>query len=135
MLKVLAVAVCAVGCLLAVAITGSSAQTAGGGTPAVSYRLAEFDFGGSTRIAASGSTTFRFWNAGRNPHNFTIVQGPTKFASNTLTPNQTQNLTVDLKPGAYLAICTIRDGGHMVAGMHHIFTVGTQNQQTGEWTG
>ncbi len=132
--RLLAIAACAVGGTLAVAIaSSSSAQT--GGAQTASYRMAEFDFGGTTRIASSGQTTLRLWNAGRFPHNFTIVSGPTKVTSRTLNPNQTQNLSADLKPGAYMAICTVRDGGHMRDGMHIVFTVGTQNPTTGEWTG
>jgi hypothetical protein len=50
-----------------------------------------------------------------------------------LSRNQTGTLTRDLKPGAHLAICTIRNGGHMRDGMVITFTVGTQNPQTGEW--
>ncbi len=134
--RLLAIAACAVGGSLAVAIAGSSAQTGGGsGGAAVSYKLTEFDFGGSTRIASSGQTTLRLWNAGRFPHNFTIVVGPTKVVSRTLNPNQTQNIAADLKPGAYMAICTVRNGGHMRDGMHITFTVGNQDPTTGEWSG
>ncbi len=131
--RLLAIAACAVAGSLAITIAGSSAQS--GGAQAASFRLAEFNFGGSTRLAKSGQTTLRLWNAGRFPHNFTIVAGPTKVVSKTLNPNETQNLAADLKPGAYMVVCTVRQGGHMRDGMHLTFTVGNQDPATGDWSG
>ena len=121
--------------VLVFAIGGSSAQEAKPAQAArnVSIRLAEFNIGGATRLPAGGQYTFRFWNAGTFPHNFVVLAGPTKFQSQTLQRNATQNLTVNLRPGAYLAVCTVRDGGHMNNGMVHVFTVGTQDAQTGQW--
>ena len=119
--------------LLAFVISGSSAQQGGGGgQQTMSIRMSEFNFGTTTRLQP-GRVSIRVWNAGRNPHNFTIIEGPRKFASQTLQRNQTQNFEATLTPGAYLAICTVRNGGHMVNGMVITFNVGTQNQQTGEW--
>ena len=113
------------------AISGSFAQ--GGGTAQnVSVRLSEYNIGMPTRLKA-GQTTFKFWDAGKFSHNFTIVAGPDKFGSANFNANQTGTLSRDLKPGAYLAICTVRNGGHMSQGMVISFTVGTQDQATGEW--
>ena len=112
------------------AISGSFAQ--GGSAQNVPVRLSEFNIGMPTRLKA-GQTTFKFWDGGRFQHNFTIVAGPDKFGSATFNPNQTGTLSRDLKPGAYLAICTLRNGGHMASGMVISFTVGTQDQSTGEW--
>jgi plastocyanin len=132
--KVAAPALLAVAGVLVFAIGGSSAQQAKKAQAAqnVSVRLSEFNFGMPTRLKA-GQTTFKFWDAGQFTHNFTVVVGPEKFNSATFTKNQTGTLSRNLKPGAYLAICTIRNGGHMRDGMVITFTVGTQNPQTGEW--
>jgi plastocyanin len=121
--------------VLVFAIGGSSAQeaTQSQASRNVSIRLAEFDIGGTTRLPSGGQYTFRFWNAGSFPHNFVVLAGPTRFTSQTLQRNGTQNLGVNLRPGAYLAVCTVREGGHMNNGMVHTFTVGTQDAQTGEW--
>ena len=72
-------------------------------------------------------------NKGSFPHNFVVVSGPTRFAVPVAQPGQTTYATADLAPGAYLAICTIRNGGHMRDGMVRVFTAGTQDQATGEW--
>jgi plastocyanin len=122
--------------VLVFAIGGSSAQQATqsqGSSRSVSIRMAEFNFGGTTQLPSGGQYTFHFWDAGSFPHNFTVIQGPVKFASQTLQRNAKQDLNVNLRPGAYLAICTVRDGGHMRNGMVHVFTVGTQDAQTGQW--
>src|SRR4051794_5684339 len=110
-------------------IGGSSAQNS---AQNVSVRLSEFNFGMPTRLKA-GQTTFKFWDAGSFTHNFTIVAGPDKFGTQNFTKNQTGTLSRDLKPGAYVAVCTFRNGGHMSQGMVITFTVGTQDQATGEW--
>jgi plastocyanin len=118
--------------LLAFTISGSSAQE-GGTAQNVSVRMAEFNFGMPTRLQP-GRVNMRIWNSGRFNHNFTIIEGPRKFASQTLAGNKTQNFAATLTPGAYLAICTVRNGGHMRDGMVITFTVGTQNATTGEWS-
>lgn len=133
--KILAPAVLAVGGVLVFAIGGSSAQQGGAAQAAqnVSVRLSEFNIGMPTRLKA-GQTTFKFWDAGSFSHNFTVVAGPDKFGTANFNKNQTGTLSRNLKPGAYLAICTVRNGGHMRDGMVVSFTVGTQNPQTGEWS-
>lgn len=120
---------------LAFATGGSSAQEAKKSQAgrSVAIRLAEFNIGGTTRLPSGGDYTFRLWNAGNFPHNFVVLMGPTKFKSETLQRGGKQELKVSLKPGAYLAVCQVREGGHMNSGMVHTFTVGTQDQQTGQW--
>jgi plastocyanin len=133
--RILAAAALSAGGVAVFAVAGSSAQQGGSAQAAqnVSVRLSEYNIGMPTRLKA-GQTTFKFWDAGSFSHNFTIVAGPDKFGTPNFNKNQTGTLSRDLKPGAYLAICTIRNGGHMRDGMVITFTVGTQNQQTGEWT-
>jgi plastocyanin len=128
--RALAAGVLAAGGVAVFAVGGSSAQQA---TQNVSVRLSEYNIGMPTRLKA-GQTTFKFWDAGSFSHNFTIVAGPDKFGTANFNKNQTGTLSRDLKPGAYLAICTFRNGGHMRDGMVVTFTVGTQNPQTGEWS-
>jgi uncharacterized cupredoxin-like copper-binding protein len=93
----------------------------------------EFSFAGQKKIAKGGKYTFRLANRGKFPHNFVVVQGPVRFGTATVQPGKTATKAVTLKPGAYLAICTIREGGHMAGGMVRVFTVGKQNQTTGTW--
>jgi plastocyanin len=128
----------AVGAPLVFAISGSSGADrpqAGAAQAArtLSIRLDDFDLGHKTRIASGGQTTIKIWNAGSFPHNWTIVAGPTRVASQTLNRNGRQELTADLKPGAYMVICTVGNGNHLAQGMYRAFTVGTRNQQSGEW--
>jgi len=58
--------------------------------------------------------------------------GATTFESKLLQAGERQSLTVNLKPGAHLAICAVYGGRHFASGMHTAFTVGTQDD-TGAW--
>jgi hypothetical protein len=112
---------------------GKAAQTA---IPRVPISAREFKFTGQ-RTFQAGTVTFAVTNKGTFPHNFFVVSGPKRFGVGSPTapilPGQTGYATVDLVPGAYLAICGVRNGGHMAAGMVRSFTVGTQDRATGEW--
>ena len=102
----------------------------------VNVRMSEFRFQGPVPLSA-GRTTFRIRNAGAFPHNFTVVYatpGNRKFASRTLKPGQTQRLTVRLKPGAYVAICTVGNGFHASRGMIKRFSIGKFDPTTGKWS-
>ena len=93
---------------------------------------------GKPSVLAGGSTTFDFTNASgeKFAHNFTIVAasaGGSRFKSKTLQAGQSQQLTVNLKPGSYIAVCTFFNGGHWAEGMVKLFTVGTQDSKTGAW--
>jgi uncharacterized cupredoxin-like copper-binding protein len=90
-------------------------------------------FGKASALKA-GRTTFKFTNAGKFAHNFTIVRtspGATKFHSATIAPGKSQTLTVNLKPGSYVAVCTLFNGFHQAAGMVKAFGVGKFNN--GKW--
>ena len=90
---------------------------------------------GKASALKPGSTTFTFANKGKFAHNFTIVRtsaGATKFHSTTLAKGKSQTLTVNLKPGSYLAVCTLFNGFHEAAGMVRAFSVGTFNN--GKWS-
>ena len=134
-LRVVGVGLLAVAAVLVFAIGGSSAKPSAHkaqATRTVNFRLSEFNIGGPTKLQA-GQTTLKFWDAGKFQHNFTIVAGPATFGTKTFNPNETGTLSQNLKPGAYLAVCTVRSGGHMASGMVLSFQVGTQDQSTGQW--
>jgi hypothetical protein len=101
----------------------------------VDVTLRDFRFVGPSKVQA-GPTEFYFANKGKVPHNYTIIYtstGATKFKSQTIQPGKTQELEVNLKPGSYLAICTVFNGFHVAQGMVRRFTVGTIDFKTGKW--
>jgi hypothetical protein len=98
----------------------------------VNIRLAgtppNFSFRGVPETLDAGRTTFRFRNTspGSAAHNFRVVRtlgGGRRFASRTLQPGQTEEKSVNLTKGTYIALCTIGDGFHAQAGMLVAFTV------------
>ena len=112
----------------------ASAGPAANGPVNVAFR--EFKFVGVPKNLPPGSTTFSFTNRGQFPHNFTILyvsKGGSKFKTKTLDAGLTQDLTVNLKPGSYIAVCTIFNGYHISQGMVKPFSVGKINQDTGQW--
>jgi plastocyanin len=136
--RVLTLAAVAAGAPLVFAISGSSGAErpkAGAAQAAqtLSIRLDDFDLGSKTRIPTGGQTTIKLWNAGRFPHNWTVVSGPTRVASQTLNRNGRQQLSANLRPGAYMVICTVGNGNHLAQGMYRQINVGVRNQQTGQW--
>jgi uncharacterized cupredoxin-like copper-binding protein len=83
-------------------------------------------FGKASKLKA-GKTTFTFKNAGKFGHNFTIIRtskGAPKFHTSTIAPGKTATLSVNLKPGSYIAVCTLFSGFHEAAGMVKSFSVG-----------
>ena len=40
---------------------------------------------------------------------------------------------MNLQAGAYVAVCTVFNGGHLAQGMEKTFTVGSFDQQKGTW--
>ena len=89
--------------------------------------MREFRFVGVPSNLPAGRTTFTFRNTGRNPHNFTVVAalgGGRRFRSATVDGGEAQRLTVNLRAGTYLAICTVGNGFHLQRGMLKRFTVG-----------
>ena len=82
----------------------------------------------------AGKTAFTFRNRGQFPHNFTVVAtlgGGKAFKTATIQPGKTLQKSVNLKPGAYVAVCTVFNGGHLAQGMEKTFTVGRFDQQKG----
>ena len=128
-----AVAVAAVALALPVSYAGiAAAQT---GSAAENVRLKEFSFTMRSNLKA-GKTPITFVNRGQFPHNFTVVAalgGAKKFKTGNIQPGKQLKKTVNLKPGVYVAVCTVFNGGHLAQGMEKTFTVGTFNQQKGTW--
>ena len=95
----------------------------------------EFKFLGVNRNYAPGTYSFTFRNQGQFQHNFRIVyvaQGR-KFGIPNLAPGSSRELTVNLRPGSYIAICTVFNGYHLSQGMIKRFTVGQIDLDTGRW--
>src|SRR4051794_30481044 len=98
-----------------------------------SAKLKTATFGKESPLAP-GRTTFTFRNTGKNPHNFVVirtVQG-TRFSSPTVEGGKSATLSVNLKPGSYIAICTVFNGFHAASGMVKTFSVG-RIDQNGKW--
>jgi len=111
---------------IAAAETQNAAQNVG---------LREFAFTMRNNLKA-GKTAFTFRNRGQFPHNFTVVAtlgGGKAFKTATIQPGKTLQKSVNLKPGAYVAVCTVFNGGHLAQGMEKTFTVGSFDQQKGTW--
>ena len=98
-------------------------------------RCREFRFGNVKKNYEPGSYTFTFRNNGEFPHNFTIVyvaQGR-KFRTGDIAGGASRQMTVNLRPGSYLAVCTVFNGFHLSQGMLRRFTVGEIDLETGQW--
>jgi uncharacterized cupredoxin-like copper-binding protein len=90
---------------------------------------AGFRFAGVPRSINDGRVTFRFRNTSAAPiqHNFTVVRtfGRARaFRSGNVAPGATRTLTVgNLRPGIYVAVCTVFNGQHALNGMISTFQV------------
>ena len=88
-----------------------------------------FKFTGVPRSIRSGRVTFRFRNTSAAPiqHNFTIVRtfGQARaFRSGNVAPGASKTVTVsNLRPGVYIALCTVFNGLHAHNGMLTSFQV------------
>jgi uncharacterized cupredoxin-like copper-binding protein len=88
-----------------------------------------FKFTGVPRSINDGRVTFRFRNTSAAPiqHNFTVVRtfGQARaFRSGNVAPGASKSLTVsNLRPGVYVAVCTVFNGQHAVNGMISTFQV------------
>jgi uncharacterized cupredoxin-like copper-binding protein len=88
-----------------------------------------FKYAGVPRSINSGRVTFRFRNTSAAPiqHNFTVVRtfGQARaFRSGNVAPGATKSLTVsNLRPGVYVALCTVFNGLHAHNGMIATFQV------------
>lgn len=128
------VAVVALAAVLVAALTvtamGRTAQSSSAVTVGMGGAPPNFKFTGLPRQLKAGTVKFTFRNTSTKPsgvlHNFTVVRtyGQAKaFKSNTLASGKSQTLNVNLRPGTYIAICTIGNGFHAANRMVTAFTV------------
>jgi plastocyanin len=130
-----AVVVVGLAAVLTAAYTSSAVGGAKQSARSASVGMKEFRFTMPSNLRA-GRTTFTFRNTGQFPHNFTIVytsRNGTRFRSPDVAGGQSRRQTVSLRPGAYVAVCTVFNGFHVSRGMMRRFTVGTFDQQEGRW--
>jgi plastocyanin len=134
-----AVAVAAVAVALPAGYAGIAAAQGGGdraqGGDRVTIRMSEFRFRMPSNLDA-GRTTIVFRNTGDFPHNFTVVSalgGARAFRSRTVQGGNRARRTLRLRPGSYVAVCTVFNGFHQARGMVKRFTVGEFDQESGEW--
>jgi uncharacterized cupredoxin-like copper-binding protein len=101
--------------------TGGAAATGAGGT--VNLAATDFKFDPSNPTVKSGQVTFNEKNDGQVTHSLEIedVNGQDKELEGNVSPGQSGNLTVDLKPGTYEFYCPV--GNHKQMGMTGEITV------------
>jgi plastocyanin len=101
----------------------------------VTVTLSEFRIKGVPKTLPQGATLFQVKNAGKFPHNLSTIFGPSasRFKTKTLQAGGTQSVTANLKPGAYILVCTVGAGFHASQGMIARFTVGKFDFTTGKW--
>ncbi|MEA2318019.1 MAG: hypothetical protein QOD44_2208 [Solirubrobacteraceae bacterium] len=121
-------AVLAVG--FAVTAVGRTAQSSSSVKINMTGAPPNFQFTGVPRQIKAGTVKFTFRNTSTQPsgvqHNFTVVKtfGQAKaFKSASLASGKSQTLSVNLKPGTYVAICTIGNGFHAANRMTTAFVV------------
>jgi plastocyanin len=98
-----------------------------GAAETTSVSLKEYQFSPSDVVVKRGAT-ITATNDGKIVHNLTVEKGPDpkkksqKLAGTpSFPPGKTEKLTVNLKPGKYVMVCTI--AGHRELGMTGTFTV------------
>jgi hypothetical protein len=87
-----------------------------------------FRFQGVPRNLSAGTVKFTFRNTSSGPiqHNFTVVRTfgqARRFASPTVAAGKSATRSVNLRPGTYVALCTVFNGGHAANGMLVAFQV------------
>jgi plastocyanin len=100
----------------------------------VNVSLSEFKIKGVPAKLKPGAASFVVKNAGKFPHNITVLYGPVHFkTAEQMKPGSSQTVTANLKPGAYILACTVGSGYHASQGMLVKFTVGTFDFTTFKW--
>lgn len=131
-MRTIRITLAAVATMLLLAGCGSSsdqadttATTAAGAAGTVTeISLTDFMIAPTPINVKAGPNTFRSINDGKSPHNFYIKaseDGADLGGSEDLAPGETGDLTLDLKPGTYVAYC--EKSGHESLGMKATLTV------------
>ena len=121
-------ALCAIVVYLAAAGCGTSQHATGDTTftrtssgTTVQVKLDEYRIHMPTTIPA-GHTIFQVANTGKHEHNIRITgHGVDAALSHDLKPGESEDLTIDLKPGTYKVDCPV--GPHASLGMRLNLTV------------
>ncbi|HEY8000798.1 MAG TPA: cupredoxin domain-containing protein [Solirubrobacterales bacterium] len=97
----------------------TSASTGGGETVAISET--EFQLDPSNPTVKAGTVTLDVSNDGQTVHNLEIDGNGVEEVTDDLSPGDSGQLAVDLKPGTYEIYCTI--DSHRDQGMEGVVTV------------
>ena len=98
-----------------------TATTPAEGRAPVAISATEFKFTPSNVDAKAGRVTFRLRNDGGAPHALEIEGQGVEEETKTINGGETDELTVDLKPGTYEMYCPV--GNHRQMGMEGELTV------------
>lgn len=99
----------------------TAAGGGGGGGETVDLSEAEYKIDPADPSVKAGSVTFAISNDGSVAHNIEIEGSGVEETSDTFSPGDSGELTVDLQPGTYEMYCTI--DGHRDLGMEGEITV------------
>lgn len=72
-------------------------------------RVSEYQIDLTTHTVPSGQSTFHILNAGNTAHLFIVRSDDVYFATQHIPPGDSATLQVDLPPGEYHIVCTVRD--------------------------
>jgi uncharacterized cupredoxin-like copper-binding protein len=104
------------------AASSTTASSGGGGGQSVDIGETEYKLDPSDATVKAGSVTFNVKNDGSTTHDLTIEgNGIDEQGTDPLSPGDSGQLTVDLKPGTYTIYCSI--DGHEDLGMKGTVTV------------
>ena len=101
--------------------TTTGAPSASGAT--IDVTATDFHFGPPALTAEAGTTTFKLTNNGQTSHALTIEGNGIEETSDTISPGDSTELTVELAEGEYEIYCPV--DGHKDMGMVGTLTVGS----------
>jgi plastocyanin len=102
--------------------TSAGTGGGGGGGQTVDLTATDFHFSPATATVDAGTVTFVLTNDGGSPHALTIEGNGIEESSDTVSPGDSTELTVDLTEGEYQIYCPV--GNHKAMGMVGTVTVG-----------
>ncbi len=104
--------------------SNTAAQTGGGGGggQTVDLTATDFHFNPPTINVNAGTVTFVLTNDGNSTHALTVQGNGVDESSDTVSPGDSTELTVDLTEGEYEIFCPV--GNHKAMGMVGTLTVG-----------
>jgi plastocyanin len=100
----------------------SSTSPSASGGQTVDVTATDFHFGPPALTAEAGTVTFKLTNNGQTSHALTIEGNGIEETSDTISPGDSTELTVELAEGEYEIYCPV--DGHKDMGMVGTLTVG-----------